>query len=360
MSFRAIHAPARARNSGNRFPRRLALTAHIGSGHLPAVAVFRSETPEPGGPEVLCELLLREPVSLLRGDVVIVRLDGEELTLGSGRVLHPAPPARCPLPELAALRSEDPAALLPALLALEPTQALPLPRAAALLNQPTGDVAARVAAHSELTTLVAHGETHVAHTPSATALRRELLELLERLHAENRSQTGWPRDELRAKLRRQHSLLFDWVVDSAVAARELAAEGSLLRRAQHTVRHDPATERAIDALEKLYAKHGLAPPAFAELQSLVGAPAPVVRKAFDELVKRDSLVRVSREFHVESAAYARFLAAVRTRTPASGLTVQHVRDWFGLTRRHVIPLLEHLDAKGITRRAGDVRHLRRA
>ncbi len=38
-----------------------------------------------------------------------------------------------------------------------------------------------------------------------------------------------------------------------------------------------------------------------------------------------------------------------------GVTVAQVRDALGVTRKHVIPLLGHLDATGVTRRRGDVR-----
>ena len=38
-----------------------------------------------------------------------------------------------------------------------------------------------------------------------------------------------------------------------------------------------------------------------------------------------------------------------------GVTVAMVRDELGNSRKHVLPLLAHLDATGVTRRRGDVR-----
>jgi selenocysteine-specific elongation factor len=38
-----------------------------------------------------------------------------------------------------------------------------------------------------------------------------------------------------------------------------------------------------------------------------------------------------------------------------GVTVADIRDALGNTRKHVLPLLAHLDATGRTRRRGDLR-----
>ena len=54
--------------------------------------------------------------------------------------------------------------------------------------------------------------------------------------------------------------------------------------------------------------------------------------------------------HKEPSARARMLAA-----RPSGFTVAELRDAVGATRKHVLPLANELDARGVTRRRGDVR-----
>ena len=41
-------------------------------------------------------------------------------------------------------------------------------------------------------------------------------------------------------------------------------------------------------------------------------------------------------------------------------SVGQFKDRFGLSRKWAIPLLEHLDSRGVTRRIGDERQLRRS
>ncbi len=40
-----------------------------------------------------------------------------------------------------------------------------------------------------------------------------------------------------------------------------------------------------------------------------------------------------------------------------GMTVSQIRDLLGTTRKIAVPLCEYLDATGLTRRQGDLRHL---
>jgi selenocysteine-specific elongation factor len=51
---------------------------------------------------------------------------------------------------------------------------------------------------------------------------------------------------------------------------------------------------------------------------------------------------------------AQIIGSLLVETPA-GVTVGQIRDALGSSRKHVLPLLAHLDATGVTRRRGDVR-----
>jgi selenocysteine-specific elongation factor len=60
-------------------------------------------------------------------------------------------------------------------------------------------------------------------------------------------------------------------------------------------------------------------------------------------------------FHPDALAAAAELAAqLLARTP-EGFTVSEFRDAAGVTRKHALPLLTELDARGVTRRRGEVR-----
>ena len=66
------------------------------------------------------------------------------------------------------------------------------------------------------------------------------------------------------------------------------------------------------------------------------------------------LVRISPDLVMSPEIVARAQALIREAGPG-GVTVSGFRQALGTSRKYALPLLEHLDAKGLTRRVGDVR-----
>ena len=82
----------------------------------------------------------------------------------------------------------------------------------------------------------------------------------------------------------------------------------------------------------------------------------VDRAQLRELVKRGTVVERDGVWFAATAiaAAAQRVAQLLAAQP-DGVTVAEVRDALGATRKHVLPLLAHLDGTGVTRRRGDVR-----
>ena len=91
-----------------------------------------------------------------------------------------------------------------------------------------------------------------------------------------------------------------------------------------------------------------APPSPAE----AGCPATEVRALIRSgaLVERDGIY-----FATVAVAEAAARVAALLATSPGGVSASAVREALGTSRKYAIPLLEHLDATGVTRRRGDVR-----
>ena len=101
---------------------------------------------------------------------------------------------------------------------------------------------------------------------------------------------------------------------------------------------------------------GLTPPSPGELQAALGAKAQILEGVQRYLVGQGRLVRLPGGMIVAASAIAR----LRRELSESGLddfTVPQFKDRFGLSRKWAIPLLEHLDSTGVTRRLGDQRQV---
>ena len=86
--------------------------------------------------------------------------------------------------------------------------------------------------------------------------------------------------------------------------------------------------------------------------------ASLGHRALGVLEKQGRARRVSGDFAFDADACAALERGVVDRLRACpGATAAELKEAMGVSRKHAIPLLEHFDAQGITKRDGDVRTL---
>jgi selenocysteine-specific elongation factor len=68
------------------------------------------------------------------------------------------------------------------------------------------------------------------------------------------------------------------------------------------------------------------------------------------VVERDGIFFAASAVDSAARTVARLLAE-----QPDGINIASVREAFGITRKHAVPLLAELDARGVTRRRGDLR-----
>jgi selenocysteine-specific elongation factor len=100
--------------------------------------------------------------------------------------------------------------------------------------------------------------------------------------------------------------------------------------------------------------HEATPPTVKELVHAGFDPALI-----DAAGRAGVVVRVSPELVLAPAIVSRATALAREHA-AEGLTVSALREALGTSRKYAVPLAEHLDATGVTRRVGDLRFPRDA
>jgi selenocysteine-specific elongation factor len=129
----------------------------------------------------------------------------------------------------------------------------------------------------------------------------------------------------------------------------LAREGSRVRLASHVARAPDEDERGL--LDAVRAGEPT-PPTVPELLAMGFG-----RSLLEASVRAGALVRTSPEI-VHSAAFVATAVEAIREAGATGITVSALRERLGTSRKFAVPLVEHLDRTGVTRRSGDVRTLR--
>jgi selenocysteine-specific elongation factor len=185
-----------------------------------------------------------------------------------------------------------------------------------------------------------------------------VLEAVERQHRDDPSAPGLPAQAARAAARSSAGPAWpaaagSEVVEALVAAGRLVPDGPALRLPGHGTRLDPAQRALVARVEAVLEEAGvslLSETALAEL----GAD----RKATALLVRLGVLVAVAPGGYLGRSTLEGAVATLRGAFPDGRLfAATEAREALGTTRRTAIPLLEHLDRKGVTVRLGDLRRL---
>ena len=338
------------------------MRVHFASAEVLArVRLLNGRRLEPGESAV-AQLRLEAPAVAVRGDRLIVRSYSPSTTIGGARVLDPQPIKRRKLADAAGLL---------ALAAASPREAaLAYLLQAGERGSGVAQLSARVGVPAELLRAeLAGADPIVLLDGGANALARAaLLELsrralarVARFHAESPLKAAMPREELRQQVfAKAPPGAAETALSALAKAGELrfAGDGVALAGRFVELKADEADAHA--ALARAFDEAGLAGLDTAEAVRVSRQPRPLVERLAPLLVEEGLLARVGDRL-VARARLQALVEAVRARYPAgSALDVSSFKELTGLTRKHVIPLLEYLDRERVTQRAGAERFVRRA
>jgi selenocysteine-specific elongation factor len=342
----------------DRFSARL----HLGTSEVPARIALAGLPLEPGQTG-FAELRLPRPVVAEWGQRFILRRLSPEQTIAGGIVLDPAvaPSGRLANsePEGRWRRDPQPRTRLSAWFAhrdvVEPD---PLAVASNVGIDPSQfpPLFAQLQASGELLPLPGQGgwlhrdrlaalATAMLHRIRATVAAEQPRRSLPRLTLFNACQNLAPPPVL--ELAWKHLL----------AGGEVVAVGENFGPADLQVQLSKAQQSLLNnVLQKILAG-GLAPPTEKELLTELGARPEALQAILTVCVEDLSLVALGGGFYYTPAALEKardLCTALLRQGPA---TVSQLREVWGVSRKHGIPLCEYFDGRGITVRSGDLRHL---
>jgi len=312
----------------------------VGTAEVMAVAdPLDADALEPGE-GALVQIRTAEPLACLPGDPVILRRESPVVTVGGGRVIDPWAPR---------VRRRDALAAAELLERIEAGDKLAFLERAGPAGLPVSDAKRRLGA--AVAEAVALGGYRLSPAQTA-ALADALVEGLTRFHEETPLAVGAGRRVLhRGRLAALDGAAFNALLERVAEEGRVVVEGPRVRLPDWEVRLGAAHQASVDAL-------------FAALRSADLDP-PDARKVVEKLTDGDELVALL----VTQGALVRMgprvflrerldalIAAVRGLLGEKGeMSPGDFKELTGLSRRAAIPLMEWLDAEGITVRVGDVR-----
>jgi selenocysteine-specific elongation factor len=327
-----------------------------------AIAAVGAAEIAPGG-SGCARIRLEAPAVVTRGDRFIVRAYSPPVTIGGGTVLDPLPARsaiRTPagLARLHRLAGPDDSA---ATAFVDERGAAGLPVAALVSRAGLSHESADVLADLLTTSGRAVRVGSLLVSPSVVDdLSSRLVAALEAHHAQEPLSEGLPREEARERIfGRAAPEVFTLVLDRLVAQGRVVARDRIAL-AGRGVSLSAEEARTHDALERIFADAGLAPPDVAAAARAAQTTGPVADRIVKLLLRERRLAKLDTLlFHVDALeALKRDVRALKTggATPPR-VDVAAFKERYGISRKYAIPLLEYLDRERVTRRIGDTRVL---
>lgn len=344
---------------------------HLGTAEVMASVRLLEGSRLAPGKSMLAQLFLAHPVAATWRQPLILRSESPVETIGGGVVLLAQSltvrrAQTAAVEAIGRLDSDDPAVRIGAaieLLGLRGWQPADLPRLTGVA-QPE-PVLESLLARGELRSLpVSPSEQAMVHRQAIEALAERTERALEKLHAAAPRNPWVPLATVRQRLaylvagHLAEPRLIDAALARLVSDQRLLAGPRGVALPSHQVRLVPADQQAYDALLASLRRGGLQPATPAQWSAeLKRSPASVI-ELLRLAVDRQEAVELASDFFLSAEHYQQVFQVLRPALSAkAGLTVSEIRDLLGTSRKYAVPLCEHLDRIGFTRRQGNLRAL---
>jgi len=360
---------------------------HVGTSEIIGRILMQQDEILPGNKEYV-QIKLEQPVAVLPGDRYVIRSYSPIRTIGGGRILNPLPRKRKRAKkvlwdELKTLAQGTPTEIIQ----LHLEKSGPRGLSTAELSMRSGIFGKSL--EKELQPLLSKKEIirfgsddKLISSRVIEKLKEKTISLLAHYHNEKPLLQGMPKEELKSRLfpstnisrtwrgtpdsssKLSHQRLFQKVLDLLEKEGKIIMDKENARLSSHKVRLKDEEETIKTHIEKAYLKAGLSTPAREEvIKKAVSSTNYSTRdgsEIFDLLVREGKLVRLKDNLYFHPEVLGKLEETVVDFLQKNQeMSVSDFRNLAGgLSRKFLIPLLEHLDSKKITIRIGDKRRLR--
>jgi selenocysteine-specific elongation factor len=336
---------------------------HQGTAETVAQVVLLEGAQLGPGSSALAHLILQDEVLLLPGDRFILRQFSPLVTIGGGTVLQTIRRKRPRDPEipryLSILERGNREEILAALVEAAP-KGISLNDVIARTAWLADEVitAAEVLNKNSVLRILRRSPLLLASSARVNTCAQSLRDAVARFHTANPLSGGMNKEELRVRAAHEAGLeIFQAALDQAVAAGELSASGDTVGLVGHSVNLNPEEADARRKIEDAFEKAGLLPPEPGEILASLALNPKQAHGLLQLLLREKVLVKVTEGIVLHAKAVTQLVQLLekykRERGPR--LTVPAFKGLTGLSRKYAIPLLEHFDRAGVTRREGDTR-----
>jgi selenocysteine-specific elongation factor len=312
-----------------------------------------------------CQIVLADPIPVLRGDHFIVRDETARRTLGGGVAIHPSAQKHKRreadlVSRLESLHTGDLGRLSESLLNESEIFAVPLETIHQFLNVRDEEARRHIEQIKTLRAFSAEGEKVYTTERKWQALRQSILETVREFHSTHPLVPGMDMEELRGKVKFALTpKIFRAVVETLTAERDIAREENLVRLPQHRVQLGGQEKALMDGVKRILGAEPMAPPDLKEIEKKLSVSRAKMVEVLRLMERDGSVVRVATDLYFLPSCVETVRTLLRKSIGEKGeISAAEFRDLLGSSRKYTIALLEYFDREGVTLRIGDIRRLK--
>ena len=340
---------------------------HTGTSEVFGYLVLLDREDLKPGEDIVAQLRLDTPVSLVRDDRFVIRSYSPVRTIGGGKVLNPVPPKHKQFQPkvvegLKGLIDNPPEEVVSFHVQDADVTGVTYSNLVIMTNLPEKQLTSITQGLSSIREIIQIDKENrlFVHKSVFASLQDNMVSSLENYHQANPLKAGMSKEELKSKFpMKAADKLFSAVMNQMLKANTIVQEGEVVKLEGHKVSlgFDQTTikEKVLD----IYQKSGLTPPYFKEVTKTLGVDPAVAKDVLMLLVNEGTMIKAKEDlfFHVEP--YEDLKKRLKDFLMANEeITTPQFKEMTGVSRKYIIPLLEYFDARNVTIRVGDSRKLR--
>ena len=339
---------------------------HLGTAERMGKVVF------PGGAEKVdpketayCQVLLTEPLLVMRGDHFIVRDETAQKTLGGGLVIDPRAPRRRRRERgaeerLRTLHRGDTPEVIRSFLDGAASLATGIGAICQFLDLKPEETRGWLERTDGLRSFDSERERVYTTEDKWNGFGRRLRSTLEEFHRSHPLAPGMDLEEVRGRLAANVSVrLFRDLADLLAAEGACVRDGNHLRLPDHRVELGAQEKSLSGKITAALARTPLSPPYLKEVEKALGVERPRLNEVVRVMERQGEIVRVTTEIYYLKDSIDRIRASLYDYFESHPeMSAATFRDILQSSRKYTIPVLEYFDRTGVTMRVGDVRKLK--
>ncbi len=182
---------------------------------------------------------------------------------------------------------------------------------------------------------------------------------LKRFHAKEPNATGISKEHLK-ELSFNHidSAVFDALLGRLKERGSVFIDGGEISHSSAGAGAKAINDDAENKILKLLKDADQNPPFIKDISGLIKLDTKVTSKALTSLEAKEKIVRIGKDFYFEKDVVDRLKKKVAETLNKQDGTVANLKEAMNTSRKFAVPILEHFDNIGLTKREGDVRVLK--